>query len=134
VAEGTVLVIDDDPVIVKLLEVNFEMEGYQVLTALDGEAGLRRVDQDRPDVVVLDVMMPGLDGLEVARRLRAQPKTQSLPILILSAKAQGPDVAAGEQVADGYVTKPFDSLDLLDRVDALLAAGEESQGADADPG
>jgi DNA-binding response OmpR family regulator len=134
VAAGTVLVIDDDPVIVKLLEVNFEMEGYQVLTALDGEAGLQRAHQDRPDVVVLDVMMPGLDGLEVARRLRAQPKTQSLPILLLSAKAQAADVEAGEQVADGYVTKPFDSLDLLDRVDALVVSSDTTRDSDSDPG
>ncbi len=127
-AEGTVLVIDDDPVIVKLLQVNFELEGYQVLTATDGEAGLRRAREDHPDIVVLDVMMPGMDGIEVAHRLRGEDETRALPILLLSAKAQGSDIAEGEEVADGYVTKPFDSLDLLDRVAALLPSGSRLGG------
>ena len=121
VAEGTVLVVDDDPVIVKLLQLNFELEGYHVISASNGAAALERAREDHPDVVVLDVMMPGLDGLEVARQLRAAPETERLPILFLSAKAQNSDIAAGEAIADGYVTKPFDSIDLLDRVAALVA-------------
>ncbi len=120
-ASGTVLVVDDDPVIVQLLKVNFEMEGYEVLTASDGERGIERARHDEPDVVVLDVMMPRVDGLEAARRLRADPATGRLPILLLSAKAQASDIRAGEAVADGYVTKPFDPLELLDRVAKLIA-------------
>ena len=119
--DGTVLVVDDDPVIVKLLQVNFEMEGYRVLTATDGEQAVRRARDEQPDAVVLDVMMPGTDGLEVARRLRADPATRTLPIVLLSAKAQASDVVAGKDVADEYVTKPFDPLDLLDRVAELVA-------------
>jgi DNA-binding response OmpR family regulator len=121
VASGTVLVVDDDPVIVQLLKVNFEMEGYRVLTASDGERGIERARHDQPDLVVLDVMMPQVDGLEVARRLRADPATSRLPIMLLSAKAQATDVKAGEAVADAYVTKPFDPLELLERVAKLIA-------------
>ncbi|HWG73285.1 MAG TPA: response regulator [Acidimicrobiales bacterium] len=119
--DGTVLVVDDDPVIVKLLQVNFEMEGYRVLTATDGEQAVRRARDEHPDAVVLDVMMPGTDGLEVARRLRADPATRTLPIVLLSAKAQASDIVAGKDLADEYVTKPFDPLDLLDRVADLVA-------------
>lgn len=113
---GTVLVVDDDPVIVNLLHLNFEMEGYDVLTATGGEDGLLQAHRARPDVVVLDVMMLGMDGIEVARRLRQDPDTKDIPIILLSAKAQTNDVVAGLAVADDYVTKPFEHLDLLDRV------------------
>ncbi|MCU4186473.1 response regulator [Acidiferrimicrobium sp. IK] len=119
---ATVLVVDDDPVIVTLLRVNFEMEGYTVIDAGDGEEGLAVTRRERPDVIVLDVMMPKLDGLGMARQLRADPDVASIPILLLSAKAQATDVAAGLAVADDYVTKPFEPLELLDRVAALLAA------------
>lgn len=117
----TVLVVDDDPVIQKLLQVNFEMEGFTVLTAGDGEAGLAKAQAERPDAIVLDVMMPKMDGLEVARRLKNDPATQSIPIVLLSAKAQQADVQAGAATgADDYLTKPFDPLELLQRVGELL--------------
>jgi DNA-binding response OmpR family regulator len=118
---GTVLVVDDDPVIVNLLQVNFEIEGYEVLTATAGESGLAQARSGNPDVIVLDVMMPGIDGIEVARRLRADDATSRIPIILLSAKAQSSDVQAGLAVADEYVTKPFEPLELLDRVAAVLA-------------
>jgi CheY-like chemotaxis protein len=121
VAEPTVLVVDDDPVIQKLLQVNFEMEGYTVLTASDGLEGLERARADTPDVIICDIMMPRMDGLEVARTLKGDPATAGIPILLLSAKAQQADVAAGQASgADDYVTKPFDPLDLLQRVAGLL--------------
>jgi DNA-binding response OmpR family regulator len=119
-AASTVLVVDDDPVIVKLLQVNFEMEGYHVLTAGDGEEGLARAKLEHPDIVLLDVMMPKMDGLQVASALRGDPATRAIPILLLSAKAQATDVQAGKDVADDYITKPFDPLELLDRVSRLL--------------
>jgi two-component system alkaline phosphatase synthesis response regulator PhoP len=115
-----VLVVDDDPVIVKLLRVNFEIEGYEVISAEDGVAGLARAHDDQPDVIILDVMMPGMDGLEVARALKASEDTRGIPIILLSAKAQVTDVAAGREVADDYITKPFDPLELLDRVAGFL--------------
>src|SRR5436305_3729900 len=91
-AGSTVLVVDDDPVIVKLLQVNFEMEGYHVITAGDGEEGLARARADHPDIVLLDVMMPKMDGLQVATALKGDEATSAIPILLLSAKAQAADV------------------------------------------
>ena len=121
--EATVLVVDDDPVIQGLLRVNFEMEGYEVVVAGDGVEGLERARSEQPDVVILDVMMPRMDGLEVARTLKADPATATIPILLLSAKAQEVDVrAGGAPGADAYVTKPCDPLELLKRVEALISA------------
>ena len=118
-----VLVVDDDPVIQNLLRVNFEMEGYDVIVASDGVEGLERARREGPDIVVCDIMMPRMDGLTVARELKADPATAGIPILLLSAKAQEADVRAGTDAgADDYVTKPFDPLNLLERVAALLAA------------
>ncbi len=120
-AGETVLVVDDDPVIQKLLQVNFEMEGYTVLTAGDGLEGLERARAETPDIIICDIMMPRMDGLEVTRALKGDPATSGIPILLLSAKAQQADVAAGQATgADDYVTKPFDPLDLLQRVAGLL--------------
>jgi CheY-like chemotaxis protein len=117
----TILVVDDDPVIQKLLSVNFEMEGYRVVTASDGEEALDRVLSEAPAVVVLDVMMPKVDGIEVLRRIRANPGMGSTPVLLLSAKAQAKDIEDGMAAgADAYLTKPFEPLDLLDRVALLL--------------
>jgi len=116
------LVVDDDLVIQKLLQVNFEMEGWHVILADDGEAGLAAVREHRPDAVLLDVMMPKMDGLAVMAAWRADPETASIPVILLSAKAQSTDLGAGLAAgADDYVTKPFDPLELLDRVTALLA-------------
>jgi DNA-binding response OmpR family regulator len=120
--DTTVLVVDDDPVIQTLLHVNFEMEGYKVVEAVDGAEGLERARADRPDVVVLDIMMPKMNGLEVASALKADPVTAGIPVILLSAKAQESDIKAGQSTgAEDYMTKPFDPLDLLDRVAALLA-------------
>ena len=117
-----VLVVDDDPQVLKLLRVNFELEGYDVMTATNGEEALELVGRDTPDAVVCDVMMPGIDGLEVVRRLRAQPDTVALPLVVVSAKAQQADVRAGLALgADAYVTKPFDPSELLEVVAQLLA-------------
>lgn len=113
--------IDDDAVIVQLLRVNFEMDDYEVVTALDGQTGLVMAIEAPPDVILLDVMMPEMDGLEVARRLRGHEATAGVPIVFLSAKAQANDVLAGEALADAYITKPFDPLDLLEEVTALLS-------------
>ena len=115
-----VLVVDDDPVILNLLTVNFEMEGYEVATAADGEEALEQVRADRPDLIVSDVMMPRMDGLALAAALKADPDLASIPLLLLSAKAQHADVSEGLELADDYVTKPFDPLDLLERAVALI--------------
>ena len=121
---ATVLVVDDDPVIQKLLQVNFEMEGYRVITASDGLEGLEKARANNPDAVVLDVMMPKMDGLEVARTLKGDSATKAIPIILLSAKAQQADIQAGSSTgADDYLTKPFDPLELLDRVATLINKG-----------
>ena len=123
VAGPRVLVVDDDPVILKLLEVNFEMEGFSVLTAPDGEAGLATATDQRPDIVVSDVMMPGLNGLDLVRKLKADAATSAIPVILLSAKAQVSDVRDGlDAGADDYLTKPFEPLELVDRVQRLLDA------------
>ena len=115
------LVVDDDPVILKLLQVNFEMEGFDVLTATDGVDGLRAARDELPDVVVSDVMMPGMNGLELVTALGADDRTGDIPVMLLSARAQAADVAAGlEAGAHDYVTKPFEPLELVDRVHQLL--------------
>ena len=117
----TLLVVDDDPVIQRLLQVNFEMEGYEVVLAGDGVEAMERAREVRPALIVMDVMMPRMDGLEAAGRLKADPDTASIPIIILSAKAQDVDVKAGRATgADDYMTKPFDPLELLQRVAALV--------------
>ncbi len=116
------LVVDDDPVILKLLRISFEMEGFEVLSAADGQEGLERARSDHPDVVLSDVMMPRLDGLQLLAELKADPATADLPVVLLSAKAQNAEVREGLAMgADDYVTKPFDPLELLDRVNAVLA-------------
>jgi CheY-like chemotaxis protein len=116
-----VLVVDDDPQVLKLLRLNFELEGYDVVSATNGEEALELVRGDSPDVVVCDVMMPGIDGLEVVRRLRAHPDTVTLPLVVVSAKAQRADVSEGLRLgADAYVTKPFDPIELLQVVADLL--------------
>lgn len=117
-----VLVVDDDPVILELLRFNFEMEGFEVVSACDGRAGFDRAVADTPDLVISDIMMPNVDGLEMLQQLRAEPGTAELPVVLLSAKAQQNEVQRGLDLgADDYVTKPFDPLELLDRVNELLA-------------
>ncbi len=121
----TVLVIDDEPELVKLLDYNLTRAGYAVLTARDGERGLAAARQHSPDLVVLDVMMPGLDGWEVCKRLRADPATAAVPLLMLTAKADEADRVLGLELgADDYVTKPFGVKELLARVKALLRRAE----------
>ena len=123
--DAKVLLVDDDPVILKLLQVNFEMEGYTVLTASDGVEGLEKARAERPDIVLLDIMMPRMDGLQVTKELKGSDDTKEIPIILLSAKAQASDVQTGRDVgADDYLTKPFDPLELLDRVGDLLGIGD----------
>ena len=119
---ATVLIVDDDPVIQRLLRVNFEMEGYEVIVGVDGIDGLEKARAEHPDIVVLDIMMPRMSGLDVAKALKADPETASIPVVLLSAKAQEADLRAGDESgADDYLTKPFDPFQLLQRVEQLLA-------------
>ena len=123
----TVLVIDDEPELAKLVDYNLTKAGYLVLTARDGEAGLAAVRKHAPDLVVLDVMMPGLDGWEVCKRLRQEPSTAATPVLMLTAKAEEADRVLGLELgADDYLVKPFSVRELAARVKALLRRADSS--------
>ncbi|MGN6474921.1 MAG: response regulator transcription factor [Mycobacteriales bacterium] len=109
-----VLVVEDDDVIRQLITVNLELEGFDVETATDGQEAIDRIAEIKPDVVTLDVMMPRLDGWETATRLRQNPATEHIKVLLLSARAQDADIAHGERIGvDAYLTKPFDPEELV---------------------
>lgn len=116
-----ILICDDDPVILRLIEVNLELEGFEVLTGNNGEEGVEIATRERPDLVILDIMMPRMDGYEACRRLKADDATKHIPIVFLSAKAQASDIEKGKSygVAE-YLTKPFDPTDLTDLVFKLV--------------
>ena len=103
-----ILVVDDEPTIVRLMEFVLARQGHQMLIAVNGEEALEKIRAHKPDLVLLDIMMPRIDGYEVAQQVRADPETASLPIIMLSAKAQTEDIRRGAEVGvDAYVTKPF---------------------------
>ncbi len=121
VGKLTVLVIDDDPVILELLRVNFEIEGFDVVCARDGDEGLAMAQELQPDIVISDIMMPRRDGLQLLSDLKADPRTEDLPVILLSAKAQKSEVQHGlDMGADDYITKPFDPIQLIDRLNAVM--------------
>ncbi len=121
----TILIVEDDPTMLRGLKDNFEFEDYRVLTAADGEAGLHAALNDRPDLVILDVMLPKINGYEVCRLIRREGI--ETPIIMLTAKAQEPDVVLGLNTgADDYVTKPFGIKELLARVNAFLRRRREA--------
>jgi len=116
-----ILLVEDDPSAIRLVSYTLEQEGYEVLTASNGLEGLRKAREENPDLLVLDVMLPGIDGFEVCRRLRADAETAGLPILMLSAKAQEIDKTTGMKMgADDYLSKPADPADIVARVASLL--------------
>lgn len=122
-----ILIVDDDPAIVHVLSYNLTREGYEVAAAASGRAALEKVHAFRPDLVILEVDLAELDGLDVCRELRAEEQTSSLPILMLTVKAQESDQIAGFSVgADDYVTKPFSLKLLLHRIRALLRRAERA--------
>jgi DNA-binding response OmpR family regulator len=117
--KGRILVVEDDPSILRGLQLNLGMEGYTVRSAMDGEAGLQLAQSERPDLLVVDVMLPKMGGLELVKALRELDP--DIPILILSAKGQEQDKVKGLQFgADDYMTKPFGLKELLARIEALL--------------
>jgi CheY-like chemotaxis protein len=117
---GRVLVVDDDDVIRQLITVNLELEGFEVATAVDGQDCLDKVKHVAPDVITLDIMMPRLDGWEAAGRLRADPETAGIKVVLLSARAQEADLERGSRIGvDAYLTKPFDPDELIEVVRRL---------------
>jgi len=120
-SKGKILVVDDEIYIVHILDFSLGMEGYEVITALDGEAALEKVKTEKPDLIVLDIMMPKLDGYEVCKTIKANSATQNIPVVLLSAKGRNADQKMGFDVgADDYITKPFSPRKLVERINQLL--------------
>jgi DNA-binding response OmpR family regulator len=120
-SKGKILVVDDEIYIVHILDFSLGMEGYEVITALDGEQALERMKKDRPDLIVLDIMMPKLDGYEVCKAIKSSPDTRHIPVILLSAKGRNVDQKMGYDVgADDYITKPFSPRKLVERINQLL--------------
>jgi two-component system alkaline phosphatase synthesis response regulator PhoP len=117
-----ILVIEDDPAISRLVDYSLRHEGYEVVTASNGLEGIRKAHHETPDLVILDVMLPGMDGFEICHRLRSEPDTAQLLILMFSAKAQEVDKKTGLKVgADDYLPKPASPAEIVSRVAKLLA-------------
>jgi two-component system alkaline phosphatase synthesis response regulator PhoP/two-component system response regulator VicR len=109
-----ILAVDDERHIVRLVQVNLERQGYQVVTAFDGKEALEKVESEHPDLIVLDVMMPYMDGFEVLKNLKKNAVTRDIPVIMLTAKAQDADVFRGWQSGvDCYLTKPFNPMELI---------------------
>ena len=126
-----ILAVDDERHIVRLVEVNLARAGYQVVTAFDGREALAKVEAEKPDLVVLDVMMPYMDGFEVLRNLKANPETAEIPVMMLTAKAQDADVFRGWQSGvDCYLTKPFNPMELIAFVKRIFKSLEDDGGDD----
>ena len=122
---GRVLVVDDDEVIRHLIEVNLTLEGFEVVTAVDGQDCLDKAALVKPDVITLDVMMPRLDGWVTATQLRSNPETAGIKVVLITARAQEDDRNRGEQIGvDAYLTKPFDPAEMIRVVRALAEASD----------
>ncbi len=120
-AKEKILVVDDEEDIVELVRYNLSREGYQTLSAETGEKALRLVRTEKPDLIVLDIMLPGMDGLEVTRAMKGDAEMRRIPIVMLTAKGGEPDIVAGLELgADDYIVKPFSTRVLVARVRAAL--------------
>ena len=124
----SILIIEDEKDIVDLIAYHLKQSGFSALTALDGQSGLEIAKKNRPSLVILDLMLPGMDGKDICRALKSNPLTQSIPILMLTAKAEEVDRVIGFELgADDYVTKPFSPRELVLRVKAILRRKEVPQ-------
>jgi two-component system alkaline phosphatase synthesis response regulator PhoP/two-component system response regulator VicR len=125
-----ILAVDDEKHIVRLVQINLEKEGYEVITANNGREALEKVASEKPDLIVMDVMMPEMDGLEALTQLKASATTADIPVIMLTAKAQDADVFRGWQSgADLYLTKPFNPMELITFVRRIFQGqDEESDG------
>jgi two-component system phosphate regulon response regulator PhoB len=132
-AQEKILIIEDEPSLTEVLSYNLQREGYEVVIVHEGREGLRKAQTLLPSLLILDLMLPGLDGLEICRELRASSQTAHIPILMLTAKAEETDQIVGFAVgADDYVTKPFSVKVLLQRVKALLRRAESPEPVTTD--
>jgi len=132
VAYGKILVVEDNPDILELVAYHLEAQGYEVVRAMTGENGLAQAGKTAPDLVILDVMLPGINGLDVCRKLKQQEATRSIPVLLLTAKSEDADIISGLELgADDYITKPFSPKVLVARVRAVLRRVSEDKIPDA---
>jgi len=121
----TVMVVDDNPDIVTIVKTILEGKGYGVQSAYSGQEVFNLLSEQKPDLIVLDIMMPQMDGLEVLTRLKGEPSTATIPVILLTAKVQYEDVLGGYKMgADYYITKPFTSTQLLNGINLLLGDGK----------
>jgi DNA-binding response OmpR family regulator len=120
-SRGKVLVVDDEEYIQHILNFSFGAEGYDVVTAADGEEGIKKAKAEKPDIIVLDIMMPKMDGYEACKRLKTDPNTKGIPVILLTAKGREVDRKLGSQAgADDYVVKPFSPGRLIERVEGMM--------------
>ncbi|MFA5350001.1 MAG: response regulator, partial [Candidatus Omnitrophota bacterium] len=123
-----ILIVEDEKDIIKMLEYNLKKEGFKVIAARDGEDALDLALREYPDLILLDLMLPGIDGLEVCRTLRKDTKTAPIPIIMLTAKSQESDKVVGLELgADDYITKPFSPRELIARIKAVLRRAAEKE-------
>jgi two-component system, OmpR family, alkaline phosphatase synthesis response regulator PhoP len=116
-----ILIIEDEKDLVLTLRFRLEHNGYEVLTAYDGDEGLKKAQNSRPDLIILDLMLPKMDGYRICGILKSDERYKKIPVLILSARAQEADKKMGEEIgADAYVTKPFEPEELLDKIKELM--------------
>src|SRR5258708_9762295 len=129
----TILVVDDQENIIEFIKLGLKYEGFQVEAAADGPQGLAAAQRINPSLIILDIMLPGLDGLEVCQRLRDNPTTRDIPILMLTAKDDVHDRIAGLTIgADDYLTKPFSFEELVARMRAILRRQQRGRGEEGD--
>src|ERR1700677_4861073 len=133
--KNSVLVVDDEKDLVDLISYNLQRNGFKVLTATTGDAAIEIAMRETPSLVLLDLMLPGMSGTEVARKLKAEPQTAGIPIIMLTAKSEETDVVVGLTLgADDYVTKPFSMKILLARLNTVLRRGESAPAAGSEAG
>jgi phosphate regulon transcriptional regulator PhoB len=127
-AKGKILIVEDDRDILEMIEYNLREEGYATISALNGEDGVNLAGREQPDLIILDIMLPIIDGFDVCRNLKSNDTTARIPIIILSAKSQEADKVVGLELgADDYVTKPFSPRELIARIKAILRRGLKQQ-------
>ncbi len=133
-AKPKILVIEDEADILEVITYNLEREGHKVISCRNGEQGLSRIRTDNPDLVILDLMLPGMDGVEVCRQVKGDPVTRAIPVIMVTAKAEESDIVLGLGIgADDYIAKPFSPKELVARVKVVLRRGplrEESGGGE----
>ncbi|HJV36097.1 response regulator transcription factor [Geomonas sp.] len=128
-AKDRILVVEDEESLLKLETILFTSKGYEVTGVQDGSLALAEVERSAPDLVVLDIMLPGLDGFEVCRQLKENPATSWIPVVMLTAKKSSQDLERGKTVgADAYITKPFKSVKVLEVIDGLIKSSRANKG------